>query len=228
MVIIAEDSRFRTHHGVDLAEVADALHLNDARGFWPVVRETWRHRDRLRGASTLTQQLAKNLYLSPSRSPFRKVKEAATALRLEAALPKDRILELYLNVVEWGPGIWGVDAASHAYFGVLPSRLTDEQAAELAATLPHPRSSNPTFRPERMLARRNLILARYRGVDVVIPQEEETDTLAVPIEPPLPAALESLQVSVPLPADSTEDTLQTRRTDAQGRTDSSGRDSTPP
>src|SRR5437867_3559525 len=89
MVIIAEDSRFWTHHGIDPAEVADALGLNNARGFWPVVREAWRHRDRLRGASTLTQQLAKNLYLSPSRSPLRKVKEAATALRLEAALSKD-------------------------------------------------------------------------------------------------------------------------------------------
>src|SRR4029077_3313688 len=229
MVIIAEDSRFRTHHGVDLAEVADALHLNDARGFWPVVRETWRHRDRLRGASTLTQQLAKNLYLSPSRSPFRKVKEAATALRLEAALPKDRILELYLNVVEWGPGIWGVDAASHAYFGVLPSRLTDEQAAELAATLPHPRTSNPTFRPDRMLARRTLILARYRGVDVIIPPEEETDTLPVPAV--VVPAVDSIRVDSLAPLDSTQDSLTARRTDgtdAQGRTDSSGRDSTPP
>ena len=225
MVIIAEDSRFWTHRGIDVAEVADALHLNDARGFWPVVRETWRHRDRLRGASTLTQQLAKNLYLSPSRSPLRKVKEAATALRLEAALPKDRILELYLNVVEWGPGIWGVDAASHAYFGVPPSRLTEEQAAELAATLPHPRSSNPTFRPERMLARRNLILARYRGVDVVIPAEEETDTIPVPtvLGPPV----DSIQIDSIAPVDSSQDSLTARRTDAQGRTADSGRDSLP-
>ena len=228
MVIIAEDSRFRTHHGVDLTEVADALHLNDARGFWPVVRETWRHRDRLRGASTLTQQLAKNLYLSPSRSPFRKVKEAATALRLEAALPKDRILELYLNLVEWGPGIWGVDAASQAYFGVPPSRLTEEQAAELAATLPHPRSSNPTFRPERMLVRRNLILARYRGVDVVIPPEEETDTIPVPTI--LVPSADSLAIDSLIPVDSSHDSLTARPTDtrdAQGRTADSGRDSLP-
>lgn len=225
MVIIAEDSRFWTHHGIDLAEVADALHLNDARGFWPVARQTWRHRDRLRGASTLTQQLAKNLYLSPSRSPLRKVKEAATAVRLEAALPKDRILELYLNVVEWGPGIWGVDAASRAYFGVPPSRLTEEQAAELAATLPHPRSSNPTFRPERMLVRRNLILARYRGVEVVIPAEEETDTIPGPtvVLPPV----DSLQIDSLAPVDSAQDSLTTGRTDAQGRTADSSRDSLP-
>ncbi len=228
MVVIAEDSRFWTHHGIDLAEVADALHLSDARGLWPVVRETWRHRDRLRGASTLTQQLAKNLYLSPSRSPLRKVKEAATALRLEAALPKERILELYLNVVEWGPGIWGVDAASRAYFGVPPSRLSDEQAAELAATLPHPRSSNPTFRPELMLARRNLILARYRGVDVVIPTEEETDTIPVPTVA-LPS-VDSIQIDSIAPVDGSQDSLTARRTDttnAQVSAADSGRDSLP-
>ena len=229
MVIIAEDSRFHTHHGIDPAEIADAVGLNDARGFWPGVRAAWQHRDRLRGASTITQQLAKNLYLSPSRNPLRKIKEAVTALRLEATLSKDRILELYLNVVEWGPGIWGVDAASHAYFGVPPSRLTEEQAAELAATLPHPRTSNPTFRPDRMLARRTLILARYRGVDVIIPPEEETDTLPVPAV--VVPAVDSIRVDSLAPLDSTQDSLTARRTDAtdaQGRTDSSGRDSTPP
>src|SRR6266576_4551257 len=156
MVIIAEDSRFRSHVGIDPAEIADALGMDGAHGFWSAVGAAWRHHDRLRGASTITQQLAKNLYLSSSRNPIRKVKEAATALRLELALSKDRILELYLNVAEWGPGIWGVDAASRAYFAVPASRLTEEQAAELAATLPHPRTSNPTFRPDRTLARRTL------------------------------------------------------------------------
>jgi len=224
MVIIAEDSRFHTHHGIDPAEIADALGLNDARGFWPGVHAAWQHRDRLRGASTITQQLAKNLYLSPSCNPLRKIKEAVTALRLEAMLSKDRILELYLNVVEWGPGIWGVDAASHAYFGVPPSRLTEEQAAELAATLPHPLTSNPTFRPDRMLARRTLILARYRGVDVIIPQEEETDTLAVPtVELP---PVDSIRVDSLAPLDSTQ-ARRTDTTDAQGRTADSSRDSLP-
>jgi monofunctional biosynthetic peptidoglycan transglycosylase len=231
MVIIGEDSRFRMHHGIDPAEIADALGMNDARGFWSAVATTWRHRDRLRGASTITQQLAKNLYLSSSRSPLRKVKEAATALGLEAALPKDRILELYLNVAEWGPGLWGIDAASRAYFGVAPSRLTEEQAAELAATLPHPRTSTPTFRPERTLERRGLILARYRGVDVYIPPEEETDTVPMALIPPLiPPALESLTVAVPVPADSEQDSLHARRTgatDAQWRTADSVPDSLP-
>src|SRR5436853_4805759 len=226
MVIIAEDSRFRSHVGIDPAEIADALGVDGAHGFWSAIRAAWRHRDRLRGASTITQQLAKNLYLSSSRSPIRKLKEAATALGLELALSKDRILELYLNVAEWGPGIWGIDAASRAYFGVPASRLSAEQAAELAATLPHPRTSNPTFRPERTLERRNLILARYRGVDVYIPPEEETDSLPIPLPAPVvPPALDSLRIDVPV--DSLEDSLTDRRTDAQRRTEDSVRDSLP-
>ena len=164
----------------------------------------WRRRDRLRGASTITQQLAKNLYLSPSRSPVRKIKEAVTALRLELALPKARILELYLDAAEWGPGVWGVDAASRAYYGVAPSQLDEMQAAALAATLPHPRASNPVYQPERMLSRRDLILARYHGVDVYIPPDvgEGDSALAVPeiVVPPV----ESLKVWVPQVADSGE------------------------
>lgn len=184
MVIIGEDSRFWTHHGIDPAEVADALGLGHGRGFWASVRSAWKHRDRMRGASTITQQLAKNLYLSSARSVLRKAKEAVTALRLELALPKERILELYLGVAEWGPGIWGAEAASRAYFSVSASQLEEVQAAALAATLPHPRTSNPSFQSERTLARRDLILARYRGVPVEVPAEpEEPDTTAV--EPPV-------------------------------------------
>src|SRR5260221_574354 len=225
MVIIAEDSRFRSHVGIDPAEIADALGVDGAHGFWSAVGAAWRHRDRLRGASTITQQLAKNLYLSSSRNPLRKLKEAVTALRLELALSKDRILEQYLNVAEWGPGIWGADAASRAYFAVPASRLTQEQAAELAATLPHPRTSNPTFRPERTLSRRGLILARYHGVNVYIPPEEEADTLPVPTVSLPPA--DSLQIDVAPPVDSARDSLTGRRIDAQGRTADSSRDSTP-
>ena len=209
MVIIAEDSRFRTHHGIDPEEIAEALGLERGKGFGLAIATAWRRRDRLRGASTITQQLAKNLYLSPSRNPLRKLKEAATALQLELALSKDRILELYLSVAEWGPRIWGADAASRVYFGVPLSRIDEEQAAALAATLPHPRTSNPTHRPQRMLARRNLILARYRGVDVYIPPEEETDSTPAPIVPPLLGPPpESLQVE-PAPLDTVRDTTTT-------------------
>jgi monofunctional glycosyltransferase len=180
MVIIAEDSRFKTHHGIDFVELRDA---------WTAGRR--------RGASTVTQQLAKNLYLSPSRSVFRKLKEAVTALRLEVALSKDRIMQLYLQTAELGPGVWGMEAASRAYFGVPVGALSEAQAAELAATLPQPRTSNPTFRPARMLARRDLILARYYGGTTPVPQIDEDSIPEIPaIEPPvlpvIPAPPDSL------------------------------------
>jgi monofunctional glycosyltransferase len=187
MVIIAEDSRFKTHHGVDFVEL----------------REAWEAGGR-RGASTITQQLAKNLYLSPSRSLLRKLKEAVTAVRLELALSKDRIMQLYLNTAEWGPGLWGVTAASAAYFGVPPSRLTEAQAAALAATLPQPRTSNPLFRPARMLARRDLILARYYGGKTPVPPVWEDSIPEVPvIEPPILPIIpeDSLRVDSLIPAD---------------------------
>ena len=217
MVIIGEDSRFRTHHGVDLDEIRDALRLPPNAGFVVTMRTFWRERDRVRGASTITQQLVKNLYLSPSRNPLRKVKEIVTALRMEVALPKDRILELYLNLVELGPGVWGVTAASQRYFGVAPGALSEDQAAALAATLPFPLSSNPAYRSNRMLHRRDLILARYNGVNVFIPPDEGLlDSLpaAVLVQPVVPPVLDtlvadSLQVPQPgdtVPGDSTPDT----------------------
>jgi monofunctional glycosyltransferase len=227
MVIIGEDSRFRTHHGVDLDEIRDALRLPPNAGFVITLRTFWRERERVRGASTITQQLVKNLYLSPSRNPLRKVKEIATALRMEVALPKDRILELYLNLVELGPGVWGVPAASQRYFGVAPGALSDDQAAALAATLPFPLSSNPAYRSDRMLHRRDLILARYNGVNVFIPPDEglfdslPAAALVPPVIPPVLDTLmaDSLQVRLPgdtVPVDSTRDT-----------TADSTRDSTP-
>jgi monofunctional biosynthetic peptidoglycan transglycosylase len=179
MVIIAEDSRFKTHHGVDFVELRDAWVAGGHRG-----------------ASTITQQLAKNLYLSPSRSLLRKLKEAVTAVRLELALSKDRIMEMYLDVAEFGPGIWGVNDASEAYFGVTPDQLTDAQAAALAATLPQPRTSNPAFRPARMLERRDLILARYYGGKTPVPPAlEDSIPEIAPIEPPvLPPILDTLVI----------------------------------
>jgi monofunctional biosynthetic peptidoglycan transglycosylase len=216
LVILAEDSRFRTHWGIDPAEMADAIGLEPRAGWRRTLATVWRRRDRIRGASTITQQLAKNLYLSPSRNPLRKVKEIATALRLEGALSKDRILELYLNVVELGTGVWGVGPGSQVYFGVSPRQLSVEQAASLAATLPHPRGSNPEFRPGRMLARRRLILARYFGADVTIPSSAELEvqldsivlpTIDLPIIPPaLDSLIDSLGVAPPTP-----DTVATPR-----------------
>lgn len=182
-VTTGEDARFWDHHGMDFREMRHALgyrrggfawsSASDREELW---RALWRIRERpaaLRGASTITQQLAKNLYLSPSRNPLRKLKEAVTAWRLEHALGKERILELYLSVAELGDGIWGAEAASRRYFRRPARRLTDTQAAALAATLPFPLRSNPAYRPNRMRRRQELILRRMRGEPVEIPRAEE-------------------------------------------------------
>jgi monofunctional biosynthetic peptidoglycan transglycosylase len=105
-VLAAEDSAFFDHEGIDIAEIKKSIQTSIEEG------------KSLRGASTITQQLAKNLYLSPSRDPLRKVRELMITWRLEAALSKARIFEIYLNVIEWGDLIWGADAASRTYFGV--------------------------------------------------------------------------------------------------------------
>jgi monofunctional glycosyltransferase len=130
-VVVAEDIRFFGHGGFDLDEVEDALERAVERGALP------------RGASTITQQLAKNLWLSPSRSPLRKVREALLTWQLERTLGKRRILELYLNVVELGPGVYGVEAAARRYFGKPASALSAGEAAQLAASLPNPRAWHP-------------------------------------------------------------------------------------
>lgn len=130
-VLVAEDIGFFDHQGFATEEVKAAL------------KATWEEGKPLRGASTLSQQLVKNLWLSPSRNPWRKVKEALLTLQLERELPKRRILELYLNVVELGPGIYGAEAASRHYFGKSASALSVGEAAQLAASLPRPSSWHP-------------------------------------------------------------------------------------
>lgn len=189
--VTAEDGAFYQHHGVDWRQVGEALGYRknelDQRELTRALGNAWNRRDRLRGASTITQQLARNLYLSPSRNPLRKLKEAAIAYRLEWALPKDRILALYLNVVELGPNVWGVEAASRRYFGAGAGGLTLDEASELIATLPHPLTSNPEYRPGRTLARADLIARKLRGENVEVPVEEPVDTLPL-VLPPLPTA----------------------------------------
>lgn len=177
--LIGEDSRFYSHHGVDFVELRHAMGYprdsfawtspRDRGDLWRAITNSTAHPRTVRGASTITQQLAKNLYLSPSRNPLRKLKEAITAWRLELWLPKDRILELYLNTVEMGDEIWGVEAGGQAYFRTPARNLSADQAATLAALLPFPRSSNPYYRPGRMLWRKNLIMERLNGKAVVVP-----------------------------------------------------------
>lgn len=130
-VIVAEDSEFLDHDGFSTFEMKAAI------------RQAIEQLGAPRGASTITQQLAKNLWLSPSRNPLRKIEEAILTRQLERHLSKRRILEIYLNVVEFGPGIYGVGPASRHYFGRLPRRLSRRQAAMLAASLPRPASWHP-------------------------------------------------------------------------------------
>jgi monofunctional biosynthetic peptidoglycan transglycosylase len=130
-VVIAEDDKFWGHKGFDLEAIRAALEKN-------IEKQTWKY-----GGSTITQQLAKNLYLSPSRNPIRKIREFILAWRLERALSKKRILELYLNVVEWGDGIFGAEAAARRYYNKPASDLSPLEAAHLAVVLPSPRRYNP-------------------------------------------------------------------------------------
>jgi monofunctional biosynthetic peptidoglycan transglycosylase len=130
-VVIAEDDKFWGHKGLDLEAIRIALEKN-------LKKKTWKY-----GGSTITQQLAKNLYLSPSKNPLRKVREFILAWRLERTLSKKRILELYLNTVEWGDGIFGAEAAARHYYGKPASDLDPQEAAHLAVVLPSPRRYNP-------------------------------------------------------------------------------------
>ena len=151
-VLVAEDDAFWEHEGLDLEQLRKSIEINIERGA------------AVRGASTITQQLAKNLYLSPSRDPLRKLRELIIARRMEAALPKARILEIYLNVIEWGDGIWGAEAASRAYFGTSASSLSASQAAMLAGAIINPRVLNPARPTQRLLRRQRLILGRMGSV----------------------------------------------------------------
>ena len=188
--IAAEDDAFYQHHGIDYRSLREAIgyrrpsfswaSARDRTELWHALGQAWPRRDRLRGASTITQQLARNLYLSPSRNPLRKLKEAVIAYRLEWALSKPRIMELYLDLAELGPNLWGVAAASERYFGRSADDLSIEQAALLVATLPHPLTSNPASHPGRTVWRQQLILLKLGGAPVVIPQEPEDTLLAPP------------------------------------------------
>ena len=144
-VIGAEDQRFADHYGLDLKAIRRALDEQDERGY-------------LRGASTITQQTVKNLYLWSGRSFLRKGLEAWLALVAELCLPKRRILEIYLNIAEFGPGIYGIGAASDFFFGRTPKSLTDQQAASLASVLPNPRQYQVNIPTEQLRERRAWIL----------------------------------------------------------------------
>ncbi|MBM4442301.1 MAG: monofunctional biosynthetic peptidoglycan transglycosylase [Candidatus Rokubacteria bacterium] len=154
-VLVAEDIRFFSHNGFEPTEWRHA------------VERAIEHQEMPRGASTITQQLAKNLWLSPSRNPLRKAKEAVLTWQLERTLPKRRILELYLNVAEFGPGVYGAEAASRRYFGVSAAELGENQAAQMAASLPmpsrwHPGAPGPAYKRYVETIRRRMAKAELR------------------------------------------------------------------
>ena len=168
-VVAAEDGHFWQHEGVDWAAIGEELrYRGDGEFSWSdpgdrrALREALgylrRNAAEVKGRSTITQQLAKNLYFSTDRSFLRKIGELLATRRIERFVSKDRILELYLNYAEFGPGLFGAEAAAREYFGVSAADLTVYQAATLAATLPHPRTSNPAHRPGRMAWRRDRLL----------------------------------------------------------------------
>jgi monofunctional biosynthetic peptidoglycan transglycosylase len=175
-VLVTEDAAFYSHKGVDLDEFRKSMEVNLDRFSFA------------RGGSTITQQLAKNLYLSPSKDPLRKYRELLIARSLEAALTKQRIFELYLNVIEWGDRIYGADAAARAYFGVSAGGLSVEQSALLAGAIANPRVMRPEAPSRRLRARQRMILRRMSyGVRPTDPRSlaeeaEEETTLKAPVE----------------------------------------------
>ena len=159
---VTEDASFYQHKGVDLAELKAALKKN------------WQKGKYVRGASTITQQLAKNLYLTTDKSIIRKVKEYLIARRLEGQLDKQRIFELYLNVIELGPGIFGVQAAADIYFHKDVSRLSLEEMVRLTAVIPKPLKENPTSNSSWVKWKADWILdtlRRYKYIDPIEYQE---------------------------------------------------------
>jgi monofunctional biosynthetic peptidoglycan transglycosylase len=169
-VIIAEDDKFWDHEGFDFEAIQKALEKDIKKKKFKA------------GGSTISQQLAKNLYLTPDKNPIRKIKEAILTWRIERQLSKRRIMELYLNVAEWGDGMFGIGAAARKYYGKSAGGLGPREAAELAATLPNPRrfrpdgssqyASNRADRIYQIMVRRGIVIEEY---DEVL--EEKDDAL---------------------------------------------------
>src|SRR6266496_317030 len=164
-VLAGEDSNFATHHGFDYEAIQRAYEQAQKEAEKEAKQEgendSWLPNmpDFKRGASTISQQLAKNLYLSNERSLMRKGQEAIITYFMERNLPKHRILELYLNVIEWGDGIYGAEAASQYYFHKPAANLNVREAAFLSAMIPNPRTVfNPQVNPKRVARRQRIIL----------------------------------------------------------------------
>jgi monofunctional biosynthetic peptidoglycan transglycosylase len=157
-IIASEDANFSEHEGIDWDALLKAYEKNNKKG--KVVA----------GGSTITQQLAKNLFLSGSRSYFRKVQEFIITFMIEAMMEKERIFEIYLNIAEWGSGVFGAEAAARHYYGVSAAKLSASQAAKLAVMLPNPRFYDKN-RNSAYLARRTSLILRRMGSAELPPRE---------------------------------------------------------
>jgi len=167
-VVAAEDANFYAHEGVDYEAIREAIKEDLQKGRF------------VRGGSTITQQLAKNLFLSREKTLLRKVKEIVLARRMEDALSKQRILELYLNVVELGPMVYGIGHASRYYFGKPASALTVRECAFLASMLPGPKVYNPYRKMDRVMRRSDRILRRMVAARMIGQEEYEAAVAEVP------------------------------------------------
>ncbi|NTV24887.1 MAG: monofunctional biosynthetic peptidoglycan transglycosylase [Chlorobiaceae bacterium] len=163
-VLISEDNNFWKHEGFDYEAIEKAVERNVEAGEFRF------------GASTISQQLVKNLFLSPSKNPVRKLKEALLTWRIERSLSKRRILELYVNVAEWGDGIFGIEEAAHKYYGTSAAGLTAVQASKLAAALPNPIKYKPDGSSSFIRNRSKRIYAIMVRRGIVVPDFQEVMT----------------------------------------------------
>ncbi|MBI2340952.1 MAG: monofunctional biosynthetic peptidoglycan transglycosylase [Deltaproteobacteria bacterium] len=161
-VLISEDDAFFEHKGFDWKQIRESI------------RRNWRDKKFTRGGSTITQQLVKNLYLAPNKNPLRKIREWIITWQMEKTLTKQRIFELYLNVVEWGPGVYGADAAARYYFGKGCRSLGPSESAFLSAILPNPVRYGAKRNSKRVAWKTNWILKRMH----VPPPTEEQEASA--------------------------------------------------
>lgn len=203
--ILAEDSRFYEHDGFDYEAIAAAMQYN------------WKKGKILRGASTISQQTAKNLFLSLSRNPLRKWHEVLLTYMLEAKLSKAQILHAYLNIAEFGTGIYGIEAAAQAYFHKPAGSLSQEQAIELAATLPSPKKHNPSTQTRAFQQRNRRVSSAIHMVDQYLVQRGKKDAGA---SSALPTDAELAEKLREVMADPNAEKTEIERTDDSAETDS--------
>ena len=202
-VVASEDANFYSHEGVDYEAIGEAI------------KTDWRKGKFVHGGSTITQQLAKNLFLTREKTLIRKVKEFVLARRMDDALSKSRILELYLNVVELGPMVYGVGHAAHYYFGKHPSALTVRECAFLASMLPGPKIYNPYRKMGRVMQRSDRILRRMAAARMISREEYNAALSEVPNLAGLERKVEKT-LEVPPPQPGSEEDSAPERPDADG------------